>query len=85
MANIIVVKFKEIVRETNLDGDVDGVNHHSAMGRSSLSGSTCRVVHLQDSDDGQLVEGRGAGVQHNPRACSGQVSISGNKSAFNLS
>lgn len=55
---------------TDLDGDVDCIDHNSAVLRCRASLSAGRAVHgvgdLENADDRQLVEGRSAAVQNYP-------------------
>lgn len=73
LAALIQRSAEEDLHHTDLDGDVHGVYHHRVVFSCSPSLSAGRAVHvvwdLKDSDDRQLVEGRGAAVQDDPRSC----------------
>lgn len=67
----VVAEVRESLRDTDLDGDVHRVYHHSSVSGASLPGwrVASGVQNLQDSDDCQLVEWRSAAVQNHPRTC----------------
>lgn len=69
----IIAEVRESLRDTDLDGDVHRVYHHSFVSGASLSGwrVASGVQNLQDSDDCKLVERRSAAVQNHPRTCRG--------------
>lgn len=62
--------------DTDLDGDVHRVYHHSSMSGANISSwrVACSIQDLQDPDDCQLVERRSAAVQNHPRTCKTEAS-----------